>query len=162
MLERINKSAILPPDLENLGRGVLVTFSLSVLDEDLARIFEPGAPGPYERLQTLQQLKKLGFYVGIAFVPVLPYISDSEEDLSKMIAKAKEFGADYVFVGALTLFGVGKKIFMQIIEKHFPELVQRYEELYGVSYEPSREYQSRLDSIARKLCREYGVRYRII
>jgi len=66
------KNAILPPDLKDLD-GVLVSFSFSTLKEKIARIFEPGAPSPEERLETLKKMKKEGFMCGIAFIPLLPF-----------------------------------------------------------------------------------------
>ena len=101
MLEEIDKNAILPADLK-LNRGVLITISLSTLDDDIAKIFEPNAPRPKDRLEVLQAVKDEGFRAGIAYIPVLPFISDCQ--LEDMIKTAKDFEADYVFVGALSLY----------------------------------------------------------
>ena len=57
LLEQIERAAVLPPDLRKLGHGVLITISLSTLDERLASIFEPNAPGPKERLELLQKFE---------------------------------------------------------------------------------------------------------
>jgi len=38
-------------------------------------------------------------------MPVLPFLSDSEEHLDETIGKMKEYGADFVLVAGLTLFG---------------------------------------------------------
>ncbi|HDD42402.1 MAG TPA: radical SAM protein, partial [Nitrososphaeria archaeon] len=91
ILEEIDKRAILPGDLRNnVGRGVLITFSLSTLDPEISRIFEPGAPSPLERLKAMRGVKDVGFKAGVAYIPVLPFISDTEEELEKMIGVAKE------------------------------------------------------------------------
>ena len=147
---------------DKLDHGVLVTFSLSTLDEKIAKIFEPGAPTPKERLETLQKVKEEGFYAGIAYIPVLPYISDSDEELEEMIRTAKEFNADYVFVGALTLFGIGKKLYYKVLEKRFPDLLLNYKKLFRIFNQPSKEYQQRLEKTARNLCEKYKVKYRIV
>jgi len=116
LLKEIDENAILPRDLSQLKHGVLVTISLSTLDEKIAKIFEPNAPKPKERLETLQKVEEQGFYAGVAYIPVLPFISDSNEQIDEMIKIAKEFGADYVFVGALTLYGIGKEWYCKVIE----------------------------------------------
>lgn len=163
LLKEIDRIAVLPGDLrEKLDHGVLVTVSLSTLDERIAKIFEPGAPTPKERLETLQKVKEEGFYAGIAYIPVLPYISDSDEELDEMIRTAKEFNADYVFVGALTLFGIGKKLYFKVLEKWFPDLLSKYKKLFKIFYQPSKEYQQKLDQTARNLCEKYKVNYRIV
>jgi len=57
ILKQIDENAILPRDLSMLKHGVLVTFSLSTIDEGIAKIFEPNAPKPKERLRALQKAK---------------------------------------------------------------------------------------------------------
>jgi len=109
ILQEIDKNAILPEDLRKINHGVLVTISLSTLDNKIAKIFEPNAPTPKERLNTLQKIKEHGFYAGIAYIPTLPFISDSNEQLEEMVKIAKEIGADYVFFSPLTLYGIGKR-----------------------------------------------------
>ncbi len=45
LLKEIDRNAILPEDLRILKRGVIVTFSISTLDESLSSIVEPGYAG---------------------------------------------------------------------------------------------------------------------
>lgn len=52
--EGLRLAAILPKDLK-LKRGVLITFSLSTVDEKIAKIFEPKVPKPKEKLEILQK-----------------------------------------------------------------------------------------------------------
>jgi DNA repair photolyase len=50
LLQEIDKNTILPADLKpKLKRGAMITFSISTLDEKVAKIIEPGAPSPAER-----------------------------------------------------------------------------------------------------------------
>ncbi len=162
LLEEIDIGAVLPSDLVKIGHGVFITFSLSTLDEKIAEIFEPYAPRPKERLETLQKVREEGFHAGVAYIPVLPFISDSNKQLEEMVKTAKEFQADYIFVGALTLYGVGKKLYYKVLEKIFPELVPKYKRLFRISNQPYRSYQLKLEEKARKLCEKLGVRYRIL
>ena len=58
LLKQIDKAAILPGDLKaSLGRGVILSTSLSTMNEQVARVLEPGAATPIGRLKMLQQLK---------------------------------------------------------------------------------------------------------
>ena len=167
ILEEIDANAILPEDLQQkLNRGVIISFSCSTLDEQLAKLFEPGAPTPQERLETLQTCKEEGFLVGVNFIPVLPFLSDSEEQLEGMIRTARDYGADFVLIGGLTLFGTGptdcKTVYYTVLEKHFPELVPKYKSLFRIFYAPPKEYQNELEERAKRLCERYGMRYGII
>ena len=53
LLKEIDKNAILSRDLGKLKHDVLITFSLLTIDERIAKIFEPNAPKPKERLEAL-------------------------------------------------------------------------------------------------------------
>ena len=48
------------------------------------------------------------------------------------------------------------------MEKHFPELLPKYKQLFKIFNQPSRAYQLRLEKKARELCEKYGVKYRIM
>ena len=162
LLGEIDRMAVLPDDLKIVGRGVLITFSLSTLDPEISKIFEPGAPNPFERLETMKEVRDAGFKAGVAYIPVLPFISDGEEELEKMIELAKEFGADYIFVGALTLYGSGKELYYRALERYFPEHLPKYERLYLGRGEPPLSYRRKLETISRRICVEKNVRYMII
>ena|GEM_PF-6568964 len=97
LLKEIDRNAILPEDLKpKLKHGTIISFSISTLDKELAKILEPGAPSPEERLEIMEKCKEEGFFTGICFTPVLPFLSDSEEQLEKTIKTAKEYGADFI------------------------------------------------------------------
>jgi DNA repair photolyase len=162
ILKEIDKNAILPEDLRNkISNGILITFSFSTLDENLREIFEPNAPRIEERINAIKELKDEGFKVGIAFIPLLPFISDPEEQIEEMVKLAKELNVDYVFFGDLTLYGKGKEIYFKILEKHFPDLIEKYKRLYR-GFSPKREYRSSIYNISVKLCKKYGVKWGII
>ena len=164
LLERIDENAFLPEDFKpKLKRGAIISFSFSTLDERLARIFEPGAPTPKERLETMRKCEEEGFLVGASFIPVLPFLSDSDEHLEEMVKAAKDYGASFVFVGGLTLFGNGpsdcKVLYYKILGRHFPELLPRYKSLYRIFFAPPREYQRGLEERSERLCKRYGVKH---
>ena len=106
LLKQIDANAILPEDLkQNPGRGVIISFSFSTLDEKLAKQIEPGAPSPQKRLETLKLFSDNGFLCGVNAMPLLPYITDTEEEIEKIVAAAKQYGANYILIAGLTLFG---------------------------------------------------------
>lgn len=167
LLKEIDKNAILPDNLKlKLRRGVIISFSISTLDEKLAMILEPGAPIPKERLETVQKCKEEGFLVGVCHIPALPFLSDSEKQLDETIKTIKDYGADYVLVGGLTLFGKDstdcKTLYYKFLEKYYPELVPRYKSLFRIFFAPSKEYQRGLEGKSRMWCEKYGIKNRII
>ena len=167
ILKEIDKNAILPEDLKyKLGHGVIISTSISTLDERLARLFEPGAPAPSERLATIKRCKDEGFLTGVNFIPILPFLSDLDQHLEEMVSTAKTQGLDFVLVGGLTLFGNGladcKTLYYQVLEKHFPDLVPKYKSLFRIFFAPPKEYQQKLEKTGRELCDRYRIRYGVL
>ena len=167
ILKKINENAILPEDLrKKLKNGAIITTSISTLDEELAHTLEPGASSPQERLEVIRACKRAGFLTGVNFIPVLPDISDTEEALDTMIGAAKGYGADFVLVGGLTLFGDGphdcKTLYYRFLDEHFPELVQKYRCLYRIFPYPHKTYSAELAKRASLLCQMHGIRNSII
>ena len=161
ILYKIHKDANLPPDLTYLNTGAIITISMSTIDKHIFRIFKPQAPPPDERLDTLQQLRNEKFICGIAYIPVLPYISDTQEQLESMIKTAKYYDALYIFIGTLTLYGNGKELYLKILEKRFPDLILKYKELYKHRSQPPKRYQLRLEHKAMELCNKHRIRFMI-
>jgi DNA repair photolyase len=165
--KEIDRNAILPEDLKiKLGRGTIISFSISTLDEKITRILEPAAPSPLKRLEALRKIKENGLLAGVNYIPVLPFLSDSEEQLDMMIKTAREYMADFVFVGGLTLFGDGEHdsrvLYYNFLKKYYSELLPDYQRLYGNFFAPPRAYQRSLDSRANKICKKYGIKSRIL
>jgi len=167
LLREIDKTAILPGDLnKSLNRGVILSVSVSTMEEKITNMLEPGAVTPETRLQVLQQLKKEGFLTGVNAIPILPCISDSETELEKIILATKKHEADYILVGGLTLFGEGiadsKTLYFNFLKRYDPSLVQEYEKLYGGNYFPSKQYLLELKLKSEKICAKYKIRTSIL
>ena len=83
LLKKIEKAAILPSDLPQLKNGVIISFSFSTIQDRVGKIFEPGATSPSKRLKVLQSSLAHGFLTGVSLMPLIPYISDTSEQLTK-------------------------------------------------------------------------------
>lgn len=167
LLKQIDKQAILPSDLGNsLKRGVILSISISSMNENIAATLEPGAILPLKRLEVLQQLKKEGFLAGVNAIPTLPFISDTEEELEKLIGSAKQYEADFILVGSLTLFGTttadSKTLYYKFLERNYPDLIGSYKNLYQSYPFPPKRYQDELARKATTICRKHQIRTSII
>ena len=167
LLKEIDKTAILTDDLKDkLKRGVILSVSISSLNEKISNMLEPGAASPLQRLELVKQLKQEGFLTGVNAIPILPFISDTDEELEKIIATAKEYHADYILVGGLTLFGSGiadsKTLFYKFLERYDASLLPKYNQLYGSSFYAPFSYQNKLKEKAERLCKKYKIRNSIL
>ena len=163
LLKQIDENAILPEDLkQNPGRGVIISFSFSTLDEKLAKQIEPGAPGPQKRLEALKFFSDNGFLCGVNAMPLLPYISDTEEEIERIVAAAKQYGANYILIAGLTLFGNdegdSKKLVFRFLRDYYPDRLEKYEKMYESVYYSSWQYQQELKKRGEALCEKYKIK----
>jgi DNA repair photolyase len=64
--------------MKSLGNRLLFGMSLPTLRDDLARIYEPSAPGPAARLRTLELAKEAGIPLYVAMAPTFPESDESD------------------------------------------------------------------------------------
>ena len=99
-------------------------------------------------------------------MPLLPFISDTDEELEKIVAAAKEYGANYILTSGMTLFGNderdSKQLYFKFLQNHYPHLLEKYETMYGSVYYPSWKYQNDLKSRTGLLCKKYSIRNSIL
>jgi len=131
------KSSLIQRDIDlwkaiNAKNGVLVMISLTTLDDKICKIFEPGASSVEERLKTLRMFKEVGISVGVLAMPFLPFISDSENNISLLISELKNLGVDFILPGSLTLRpGIQKQTYLDVIEQNYPQFLEKYKEIYS-------------------------------
>ena len=167
LLKQIEQAAILPEDLRNrMSNKVIVSVSLSTLENDLAETLEPGALLPMERLNVLRQLKQSGLLCGVNAIPLLPFISDTDESLEQLIGQVKAHGAHYILAGGLTLFGDleadSKTLYYKFISRKFPHLISDYKKLYNNKFHTPFWYQEELKQRVAKLCTKFHLRNSIL
>lgn len=85
LFERINA--------QTLG---IVMFTLLTIDPYLAQKIEDKAPAPALRLDAIAELKRAGIPVGVALIPVIPYVNDTDLMLSSTVRAVAEAGADFL------------------------------------------------------------------
>ncbi len=72
-----------------VGLGI----SLAMTDEALSEAVEPGTPGPRARLKLVSRLREAGLPCGVMAMPILPWLSDSDEALDALFASLAAAGA---------------------------------------------------------------------
>jgi len=77
---------------KEFGDRLLFGMSLPTLNNDLAKIYEPKAPAPSQRIETLQEARDAGLHVYVAMAPTYPECG--EDDLRatlRAVADLKPF-----------------------------------------------------------------------
>ncbi len=161
LLKQIDEAAVIPRDLSYLNRGVIISFSFSTLEDDVAKIFEPGATPPSKRLLALRQTVEEQFLTGVSFMPLIPHISDTSDQLHLAFATFNKEKIDYVLPATITLFGSdkahSKPLMLKAIARHYPHLLEKYERFFADSTEMPRYYQRAFNEKLSELCLEYDI-----
>src|SRR5947209_18389274 len=107
-----------------------VTFSIPTIDMDVWRKTEPGTAPPQQRLRAIEKLVAAGIKASVGMAPILPGLSDRPEQIEAVVKAARAAGATGVWGGMLHLKDGTRDHFMDVLAKHWPELVPRYERAY--------------------------------
>ena len=158
----LTKGALILRDLDLLQRAAEVTdvsaaLSVGSVDRELRQAVEPGAPPPARRLEVVRRLTDAGIPTGVLMAPVLPYLSDSDEQLDATVSAIAATGATYISPIVLHLRPGAREWWTAWLRRHHPELVVPYARLYrGGSYADS-EYQDDVTARIRALAARHGV-----
>lgn len=74
----------------NSKNDVIVKFTITTPKDELAKIIEPRVCVSYRRLQAIKTLSDNGIFAGVMLNPVLPFITDKEEDIKELVRLASE------------------------------------------------------------------------
>ena len=158
----ITKSDLVLRDLEIIKQinqvYAAVTFTITTTDDSLARKLEPGAPPPSARLHAMQTLAEHGILTGVTMMPVLPFIEDTEENISQIVRLSKASGAMYILPSfGMTLRDRQRAYYYAKLDQHFPGLRKEYEKCFGNQYSAPARNQAQLKAHFQSLCQEAGL-----
>lgn len=155
------KSNLIVRDLDLLKRiaersALYLNITVTTLRPRLARLLEPRAPRPDLRLAAVRKLHDAGLLVGVFASPVLPGITDREEELEAVGAAASEAGAQWFASQVLFLMPSSAKQFLPFLKEKFPRLAKQYEEWYAKNGYAPEEYRREIAARVKKLKEKFG------
>jgi DNA repair photolyase len=136
-----------------VGMGV----SIALTDETIHAALEPGTPTPRARLELVRAIVEAGLPCQVLVAPILPMITDSDEQLDHVLGEIAAAGATVATVFALHLRPGAREWFMRYLEDHHPHLVEAYGELYRKGSYVTRSYATDLARRSSVLLRKYGL-----
>jgi DNA repair photolyase len=158
----LTKGTVLLRDIPLLQRvskqvPVGVAVSLALLDKDLQHRLEPGTPSPQARLDLIKRITDAGLPCGVLVAPVLPMLTDSQEQLDAVLTKIAEAGATGATLIPLHLRPGTKEWFAAWLARERPDLLDKYRDIYGRGSYASRGYRMKLAERVRPLVRRHGL-----
>lgn len=139
ILKKINEKSFL-----NVGWSIITTG-----DDQVRKTFEPKAPPVKARFEAMKRLSEEGIMTGTVFMPVLPFIYDSKENIGQVIENTKNYGGEYVLDGGLTLWGYCGKHFYKVLGNFDPDLISKYKKIYK-SKKSQAKYYAKIHEIIVK------------
>ncbi len=133
----ITKSALARRDIDlwqsvHRQAGFNLLVSLTMLDDKVREVFEPGASRVDERLAMLAAFKAKGMNTGVLAMPFLPFITDGEVGITRLFRALKDREVDFIWPESLTLkAGRQKEIFLDTIRTFYPHLLDKYRLAYA-------------------------------
>ncbi|MDI6603504.1 MAG: radical SAM protein, partial [Patescibacteria group bacterium] len=158
----ITKSDLVLRDIDLLRKiadetWCTVSLTIVTFNHELLPLLEPFAPSPEKRLNAIKKLNEEGIQAGVDFTPIVPYLLDKEKDIEEVIKRASEH-TKYILIGAsMTLRSNQRLRFLELLKKNFPEVVEKYEKLYGKQGSPPPNYIIRLNKCAFEFCKRYRI-----
>jgi DNA repair photolyase len=136
---------------------VAVSFSVGTLDRSVWKLTEPGTPPPDRRIDALRRLGDLGIPCGVLVAPVLPGLSDSEEQLTEVVEACAGAGAVSVAAVALHLRGAVRGHYFDWLAAARPDLVRLHRGRFRRGAYQEDSARERVDDIVRAAARRCGI-----
>src|ERR1019366_9430958 len=157
----LTKSTLVLRDLALLAEAatrtrVSLALSIGTLDREVWRLTEPGTPPPDKRLEAVARLNEAGVRCGVLIAPVLPGLSDSDEQLRAVTKACVDAGAISVTPVALHLRPGVREHYLRWLSEARPDLVALPSERFGHGSYQSKAEQRRISEVVRSVGRPAG------
>ena len=136
------KSELIARDADVLGdlarsQYCCVAFSITSAEDQLAALLEPGAPSPTRRWAALRVLADAGVTAGVWLNPMLPFLTDTEDNLREVVRRTAQAGGRFVLCHfGVTLREGDREYFYTALDAqpHFSGIREQYVRRFGLSY----------------------------
>ena len=144
----------------NSKNNVIIKFTITTPNDELSKIIEPNVCISSKRLQAIKILSDNGIFTGIMMNPMLPFITDKEEDIRYLVKLAYENGAKFIhaYMG-MTLRENQRDYYFYKLNQHFIGIKEKYIKYYGNKYNCIVPNYKRLYKVFTDECIKYGILY---
>ena len=149
--------------LDEINRNAkcVVQMTLTTYDDELCKILEPNVCNTKRRIEVLEKMQERGIPTIVWLTPILPYINDTEENITAILNECVRVGVKGVidFGMGLTLREGDREYYYAALDKHFPGLKERYIREYGNAYELPSPNVQKLTRAMKSICKNNGIMY---
>ena len=148
LLDEINRSA-----------KCVVQITLTTYDDGLCSILEPNVCNTKRRIEVLEMMQERGIPTVVWLTPVLPFINDTEENITSIVNECVRVGVKGVidFGMGLTLREGDREYYYAALDKYFPGMKARYIQRYGNAYELPSPKAKELTAVYKRICKDNNI-----
>ncbi len=136
----ITKSDLILRDIDvlkelNENQSLIVNITITTADDALQKKIEPYSTPSSKRFLAIRKLNEAGIKAGILLDPILPFINDTEENISNLVELAKINKSHHIFgFFGVTLRDRQRDYFYKKLDEQFPNIKEKYKKRYGLMY----------------------------
>lgn len=161
------KSSLVTRDIDILKKikehsPVLIKITITTYDDELCKKIEPNVGSASKRFAAIKELSDNGIFAGILLMPVLPFLEDNEENISRIVSLAHENGAKFIYPAfGVTLRQNQRDWYFEKLDVNFPGIKQKYIEEFRNNYECRSPKAKSLWNLFRNECDKLGILYKM-
>jgi DNA repair photolyase len=158
----LTKGSLILRDIDLLQQCAAVAdvgtnVSVGFVDKEVWRSLEPGTPSPLKRLEVCRSLNDAGIPCGVLMAPIIPFITDSPEQLEAAVKAIADSGSTHLTPIVLHLRTGAREWYLKWLSENHPGLVSRYEKLYARGAYAPKAYQEEITGRVEELARKHRI-----
>ncbi|OED30367.1 radical SAM protein [Methanosphaera sp. WGK6] len=160
----ITKSDLILRDIDLLKKineksKAVVQMTLTCMDNKLSKQLEPNVSTTTRRIEVLRKLDKEGIPTIVWLTPILPYITDTKENIGQIIDSCIDVNVKGIicFNMGMTLRRGNREYYYNKLDELFPGLKRKYIKKYGNSYTLPSPKNDELMKLFIKKTRQYNI-----
>jgi DNA repair photolyase len=152
----LTKSTLVLRDLPLLTAAaartsVRLNLSIGTLDRSVWRCTEPGTPPPEQRLRAVRRLNEAGIPCGVLVAPVLPGLSDRDDQVRAVVEACVEAGAVSVTAVPLHLRPGVRQHYLGWLAAERPDLLALHRRRFARGFYQPQVEAERISAIVRSV-----------
>lgn len=147
------KSSLVLRDLDLIKkfRKREVGFTITTLDDEARKKYEPFSSPVEERIAALEELASAGIDTWVFLGPIMPFITDKNSELEKLIKKLADAKVKTILIDKLRMKPGLKQKIEDFYSKHYPDSLLNYRNVND-------EYYRQVKNRIIRLCSENNIR----
>ena len=163
VIEEIRRHSAVPVSVDTRKKAVMEAAYNAGADilNDVSALEDDGDMASFAAATGIPVIlmHKRGIPTIVWMTPILPFINDTEENITSILNECVRVGVKGVidFGMGLTLREGDREYYYAALDKHFPGMKERYIRQYGNAYELPSPHAKELRTIFQRICKENGL-----